>query len=64
MKGLNEVRAVSEVCSRFPTVMSGIVAFPFDEVLILVTILTTVKDALDFILKGIINLYRGRRWRV
>jgi hypothetical protein len=64
MKGLNEVWAVSEMCSRFPTVMSSIIALPFDEVLVLVTILTTVKDAFDFVLEGIINLYRGRRRRV
>jgi hypothetical protein len=61
MKGLNEVRAVSEMCSGFPTVMSSIVAVPFDKVLILVAILMTVKDALDFVLKGIVNLYW--RWR-
>jgi hypothetical protein len=64
MKGLNEVWAVSEMCSRFPTVMSSIIALPLDEVLVLVTILTTVKDAFDFVLEGIINLYRGRRRRV
>lgn len=63
MKGLDKVWAVSEMRSRFPTVVSSIVALPFDKVLILVAILTTVKNALNFIFKGIVDLYRGwRRW--
>jgi transposase-like protein len=41
MKGLNEVWAVSEMCIRFPTVMSSIIALSFNKVLVLVTILTT-----------------------
>jgi hypothetical protein len=33
---------VSEIGSRFPTVMPSVVAFPLNEILILVTIFATV----------------------
>ena len=49
--------------SRFPAVVSCIIALPFDEVLILIAILTTAKDALNLIFKHIIDLNWGwRQW--
>jgi len=49
---------VSEVSGWFPTVVSSVVAFPFDEVLILVMVLMTVKDALHLVFKFIVHLDR------
>jgi len=61
MKSLNKVWAMGKMCSRLPTVMSSIIALPFDEILILAVILMTIQDAFDFVLQHIINLYQ--RWR-
>jgi hypothetical protein len=61
MKGCGQFRRVSKISSRFPAVMALIIAFPFNQILILVTILTTIKDGLDFILIYVVNMIRRRR---
>jgi hypothetical protein len=42
VEGVNKLLRVSKVSSWFPAIMLSIVAFPFDKVLILVVILTTI----------------------
>jgi len=61
VKSVYKLLEVSEVSGWFPTVMPGVVTFPFDEVLMLVTILTTVEDALHLIFKFVVHLYEV--WR-
>jgi hypothetical protein len=51
MKGVDKLLRVSKVSSWFPAVVSSIVAFSFDKVLVLVAILTTIKDTFNFIFK-------------
>ena len=63
MKGVDELLRVSKVRSWFPAIMPKIVAFPFDKVLKLVTILTTIQDVFDFIFKFVIDLNWLQRWR-
>ena len=53
---VNKLLAVSKVDSGFLAVMARVVAFPFDKILVLVAILTAVKDAFNFIFKFIIDL--------
>jgi hypothetical protein len=62
MKGVNELLGVSKVSSRFPAIMTKIIAFPFDQVLVLVAILTTIQDVFDFIFKLVFNLDWLWRW--
>src|SRR6267154_6870458 len=57
VKGIYKLLGVSKVSGWFPTVVPSVVAFPFDEVLILVTILTTVEDALYLVFKFVVHLY-------
>jgi hypothetical protein len=62
IKGIDELLRVSKVSSWFPAVVTGIVAFPFDKVLILVVILTTIQNAFNFIFKFVSNLDQFRGW--
>jgi hypothetical protein len=56
MKGVNKLLGVSKVSSWFPAIVTEVIAFPFDKVLVLVTILTTIQDVFDFVFKFIFNL--------
>ena len=62
MKGVDELLRVSKVCSWFPTIVPKIIALPFDQVLELVTILTTVQDVFNFIFEFVIDLNWLWRW--
>jgi hypothetical protein len=64
VEGIYKFLGVSKVSSRFPTIVSCIITAPFDEVLVLVTVLTTVEHTLYFIFKFLINLNRFRWWWV
>src|SRR6267154_1655967 len=65
VKSVYKLLGVSEVSGWFPTVMPSVVAFPFDEVLMLVTILTTVEDPLHLVFKFVVHLYGvWRGWYV
>ena len=44
--------------------MSGIIPFPLDKVLELVTILTAVEDGLNFIFKVVVYFKWRRRWGI
>ena len=46
------------MCSRFPTIMTGIISLPFDQVLILIAVLVTVENTFNFIFKIVINFDR------
>jgi len=61
MKSLHDLRATWEISSRFPTIMPRVVPLPFDKVLVLVAILTTVEDIFDLIFDFVIHL--DRVWR-
>ena len=56
MKGVYKFLGVSEIGGWFPAVVSGMVPFPFDQVLVLVLVLTTVKNLFNFILKFVFDL--------
>jgi hypothetical protein len=62
VEGVNELLRVSKVVSWFPTVVARIIAFPFNKILILITVLTTVENILDFIFKFVIDLDWFRGW--
>jgi hypothetical protein len=64
MESLHNLRATRKVSSWFPTIMPRIIPLPFDEVLVLVPILTTVEDVLDLILDLVIHLDRVWRGRI
>jgi len=49
VKGIDELFRMSKVCSRFPTIVTRIITFPFDKVLILVTVFATVENVFNFI---------------
>jgi hypothetical protein len=54
-----------EISSGLPTIMPRVVPLPFDEVLVLVAILTAVEDLFDLILDFVIHLHRvWRGWIV
>ena len=57
MKGIYKFLGVSKIGGWFPAIVSNKVALPFDQVLVLVSILTTVKNLFNFIFKVIFNLY-------
>jgi hypothetical protein len=63
MKGVDELLRVSKVRSWLPAIVSKIIAFPFDKVLELVTILTTIQDVFNFVFEFIIDLNWLWRWR-
>ena len=50
------------MCSRFPTVMISIISLPFDQVLILIVVLVTVENTLNFIFKVVVD-FDGWRWK-
>jgi hypothetical protein len=64
VEGVNKLLGVSKVSSWFPAVMPSIIALPFDKVLILVAILTTVQDTFNFVFEFVFNLNRFRGWWV
>jgi hypothetical protein len=63
VKGVDELLRVSKVCSWLPAIVPRIIAFPFDKVLELITILMTIQDVFDFVFEFIIDLNWLWRWR-
>jgi len=61
VENFNEVWAVSEVSGWFPTVVARIIPSPLDKVLVLIAVLSTVKNAFNFIF--ILSVDQDRRWR-
>jgi hypothetical protein len=62
VEGIYKFLGVSKVSSGFPTIVSRIITMPFDEVLVLIMVLTTVEHTLYFIFEFLINLNRFRWW--
>ena len=57
MKIFDKIWGVSEVSGRFPTVVSSIIAFPLNQILVLVTIFAAVENLFDFVFEFIFDLY-------
>jgi hypothetical protein len=64
MESFHDLFAVRKVSSRLPAVVPRIIPLPFDEILILIPILTTVEDVLNLVFKFIVHLDRVWRRRV
>ena len=64
MEGFDELLGVSDICCWFPAVVSHVVAFPFNEILILITECAAVQDLFDFIFEFVVDLNRFWRWWV
>jgi len=63
MKSINKLLGVSKMNSWFPAVVPHVISLPFDKVLILVAVLMTIKDSVNFIFKLVVNLDWFRGWR-
>jgi hypothetical protein len=61
MKGIDQFLRMGKVGSGLPAIMPRIVTFPFDKVLVLVTILAAIEYGFDFIFKLVID--RDGLWR-
>ena len=64
MEGFDELLGVSDVCCWFLAVVSHVIAFPFDEILILIMECAAVQDLFNFVFEFVVDLNRLWRWWV
>jgi hypothetical protein len=61
VKSINKIITVGKMSDGFPTVVTIVIAFPLDQILMLIAEVAAVKNIFDFILKFLINLNMCRR---